>query len=260
MDCRDIIMNTYMINERYGIIHEEEISSLAENASVTAATAKKHLKILNCEIYKRKPPLIKDLETYVPVLEQLKLKSERRMSRYVQNRSVREQVGQGLWNKVRTFVLQENNHCCSICGYTTEDLSKLHVHEEWEVDDKKLILHLTSLSLLCMLCHNTQHLENTFMRIHKLHNFEEIKQQLEIHFMKVNECSQEILVASRRLASKQNIKDKLPPLHSPESLQQYFEKKKKLEKADWLYNVFEAMPLYEEVTRKLRLDDRTVNY
>lgn len=173
------------------------------------------------------------------------------MPKYVQNKSVRTLIGQTLWGKVRTIVLDQNNKCCSVCGYSSDDLTQLHVHEEWDFDEDNTIIKLTGLSLLCHLCHSMQHIDYTYFRSAEKDKWDEVKQKLDIHFMKVNECSLEILIASKRLAAKEQIQDKMPKARSVETLHEFFEKQKRLQSAKWSYSVFNEMPLREEVIKVL---------
>lgn len=102
------------------------------------------------------------------------------------------------------------------------------------------------------MCHSMHHLDYTYFRSAEKDKWEEEKEKLDIHFMKVNECSQEILIASKRLASKQQILDKMPNKKTGESLQQFFEKQKQLQNAKWSYSVFVEMPLRNEVMAALQ--------
>lgn len=103
------LKENYMSSDSFGVIPETEMPIVALKLKVTETTLKKDLKELNCVIYKRKPPKIKDLETYIPILEVLKLKIERRMPKYVQRKSVRTLIGDTLWKKVRNIVLEQRN-------------------------------------------------------------------------------------------------------------------------------------------------------
>ncbi|WP_062235733.1 hypothetical protein [Fictibacillus sp. FJAT-27399] len=245
------LKENYMSSDSFGVIPETDTPIVASKLEVTETTLKKDLKELNYVIYKRRPPKIKDLESYMPVLDGLKLKIERRMPKYVQHKSVRTLIGQSLWGKVRTIVLEMNNECCSACVFSPNDLTQLHVHEEWDFDEDNTTIILTGLSLLCHMCHSLHHIDYTYFRSAEKDKWEEEKEKLDIHFMKVNECSQEILIASKRLASKQQILDKMPKAKTGESLQQFFEKQKKLQNANWSYSVFNEMPLREKVIRVL---------
>ncbi|UTV31687.1 hypothetical protein [Bacillus altitudinis] len=246
------IIENYMSSESFGVISEMDIPLLANELGVTETTVKKDLKELNCVIYKRKPPKIKDLEVYQPILKGLRLKIERRMPKYVQRKSVRTLIGETLWKKVRNILLTRNNNSCSTCGFTSDELAKLHVHEEWEFDEDSTLIKLTGLSLLCHMCHSMHHTDNTYFRTAKEGKWEEVKEKLDIHFMKVNECNQEILVASKRLASKEQILDKMPNAKTVDSLKEFFDKQKQLQNAKWSYSIFNEMPLREDVISALK--------
>ncbi|MDD9312577.1 hypothetical protein PUS82_14975 [Cytobacillus firmus] len=228
------------------------MSIVASKLKVSETTLKKDLKELNCVIYKSKPPKVKNLETYIPILKGLKLKIERSMPKYVQRKSVRTLIGDILWKKVRNIVLEQSNKHCSACGYSPDDLSQLHVHEEWELDEDKILIKLTGVSLLCHKCHSMHHLDYTYFRSAEKDKWEEEKEKLDIHFMKVNECNQEILIACKRLASKEQILDKMPNARTVDSLKEFFDKQKQLQNAKWSYSVFNEMPLREEVISALK--------
>lgn len=241
------IIENYMSSERYGVIHENEIPMLSLKFAVTETTIKKDLRELNCTIFKSKPSKLKDLVTYKPILEGLKLKFGTRMPKYLHNKSVRSLVGQNLWGKVRSLVSIRNNKCCSICGYTTDTLTRLHVHEEWEVDEDNLIIKLVDLSFICIHCHSLQHWENTYYRTAEKGEWDEVRFKLYLHFMKVNECTQEILIASLR-NSRGNV---MHLVNSIEPSRQYVERMKYLNNAKWSYFIYEGMPLREEVIQSL---------
>ncbi|GAB1810522.1 HNH endonuclease [Priestia megaterium] len=251
----ELIKNNYMVNDAFGVIDELEISVLASQFDVSETTIKKDLKEIGCIIYRRKPPKIKELNCYMKELDGLKLKIEKRMPSYVQNKSVRKLIGDTLWGKVREVVLKQNNCCCSACGYTTDDLKGLHVHEEWEIDEDSHVIKLAGLSLLCRTCHSIKHMEYTYFGVVKQKGkseWEKVIHKLNIHFMKVNQCTQEVLVASKSLSSKRHVLDKLPKFETSEQLQHHFDKQKQLQKANWSYSLYSDMPLREAVAEALQ--------
>lgn len=237
-----------MKNENFGVIIETEIPLLSIKFGVAEATIKKDLKALNCEIYKLRSKLKgSKLEGYAEKVKTLKLKQERNIPKYVRGRSVRTLLPQNLWSKVRNIVLESNHHCCVICGYTTDNLPKLQVHEEWEIDKENTIIKLTGLSLLCHMCHSSKHIEHTYFRTADKGESAEVLQKLNIHFMNVNECSQETLFASQYFARKEKLN-----LLPPGELGKFLEEEKRLEKAEWSYRIFEEMPLRSEVIIALK--------
>jgi len=245
---REYIIKNYLINENFGVIVETEISILAAKFETTERIIKNDLKAVNCAIYKQRPRVkIKNLEEYSEAVNMLKLKREKNIPKYVRGKSVRTLIPQSLWIKVRKNVLEENDYCCSVCGFTTENLKQLQVHEEWEIDKENIVIKLVGLSLLCHMCHSSKHIEHTYFRTAEKDKWPEVKQKLEIHFMKVNECTQETLIASQLLAKKEN--PKILFLNVEDKI---YQEQKLLEKAEWSYNIFDEMPLKNEVITSLK--------
>lgn len=58
------------------------------------------------------------------------------------------------WDGVRAEVYREADYKCQICGDVN---SKLHCHEVWKFDDRKLIQRLAGFLCLCQLCHDVKH-------------------------------------------------------------------------------------------------------
>lgn len=258
-----LIKNKYMVNDTFGVVDEIEVPIISSQFEVSEATIKKDLKELGCIIYRRKQPKIKKLDDYIEEVEGLKLKIEKRIPSYVQYKSVRTLIGDTLWGKVRKVVLEQNNYCCSACNHTPNDLKQLHVHEEWKIDEGKYVIKLIGLSLLCKTCHSMQHMEYTYFGVIKQKGkseWEKVVHKLNIHFMKVNQCTQEILVASKSLASKRQVLEKLSRFETSEQLQQHFDKQKKQQKADWSYSLYDDMPLREAVTEALQRKVKVVSY
>lgn len=92
-----------MSSKTFGVIHEMDTPLLATKFYVTEATIKQDLKKLNCVIFKNKHSKLKDIETFRPTLDKLKLNFGTRLPRYIQNRSVRKLVSQNLWKKSEIF-------------------------------------------------------------------------------------------------------------------------------------------------------------
>lgn len=245
---RKYIIENYMVNKNFGVIVETEIPLLATKFGATERVIKNDLKAVNCVIYQLKPKgKIKNLEDYKERVQTLKLKQERNLPKYVRGKSVRTLIPQSLWSKVRNNVLEENGHRCSICNFTTDNLKQLQVHEEWEINKENIVIKLAGLSLLCHMCHSSQHIENTYFRTAEKNKWPEVKQKLEIHFMKVNECTQETLIASQFLATRERLR-----ILSPNVEDRLFQEQERLESVEWSYSLFEEMPLRDEVITALQ--------
>lgn len=73
----------------------------------------------------------------------------------------------------------------------------------WGCYEENLELRLIGLSLLCAYCHDFQHWDHTIMSKMKKTYSHEFRTKLDIHFMKVNQCKQDILKASLFMVSRQ---------------------------------------------------------
>lgn len=116
-----------------------------------------------------------------------KLKIDLKPSAYHRN-TVRRNISQTLWKKIRAQVLEEHNYTCSICGHAppVEELKRLHVHEIEEYAKDELLCMLKGLDLICEKCHAFHHIGRTFSILNK----EQIS-ELKLHFIKVNNCSED---------------------------------------------------------------------
>lgn len=252
-----------MVNKSFGVIDEVGIASLAIECEVSVATIKKDLKEMGCIIYRRKNLKIKDLSEYEASVEQLPLKIVKRMPSYAQKRSVRENIGKKNWAKVRAVMLEKYNCSCTVCGFKPGDTGMLEVHEQWECDENKTVLKLVDLALLCAYCHGFQHLEHTAMLRIRRETWGEDRHKLNIHFMKTNQCTQEVLQASLSLSAKK-LQDAMFQEHNaimdmqPDEVVDYRKRKKQLETASWFYWIFEDMPLRDEVIVALENKNKTV--
>lgn len=63
--------------------------------------------------------------------------------------------GQKSWKDIRQTVIDEADSSCSICGEKRD--KDMCCHEVWDYDDSEHIATLVDFSLLCPLCHLTQH-------------------------------------------------------------------------------------------------------
>lgn len=247
-ELKGFISEHYMANENFGVIVDTETPVAAEQLGITATKFKKELKAMNCLIYKARPKAPKNPETYEDKVAALKIRKVKRMPKYLQSKSVRQLISPALWTQIRNTTLEQSNYCCSVCDYTTDNLKKLHVHEEWKVDEENLIINLTGLSLLCHMCHALKHWQHTYFRTSKTGEWPEVQRKLNLHFMRVNECSQEVLIAADRLASRTEMKVQF----KKEEGFGFFEKQKQLETAEWSYSIFPEIPFREEVIFHLR--------
>jgi hypothetical protein len=85
-----------------------------------------------------------------------------------------------VWDKIRKEQYKSEEYRCGICK--CEARGKLDCHEIWEFDDVNRIQRLQGFIALCKLCHAVKH----FGRIAMLD--ENVRRQVEEHFMRVNEC------------------------------------------------------------------------
>ena len=102
--------------------------------------------------------------------------------------TVRKNLSQTLWKKIRLYVLEELNYTCSICGYipSVGELKRLHIHEIEEYAEDELLCILKGLDLICEKCHAFHHIGRTFSVL----NTEQINNLIS-HFIKVNNCSED---------------------------------------------------------------------
>ncbi|MCY7679884.1 hypothetical protein MH122_13860 [Bacillus pumilus] len=245
------LKDNYMENENFGVIHETEIPEVARHLEVSETTIKNYLKELNCVIYKRKPFKIKDLERYSSELSSLKLGYARRLPKYIQNKSVRTLVGDNLWRKVRKIVLERNNNSCSTCGYSPDDLDRLHVHEVWSADEDNTVIFLNKVTLFCYMCHSLQHMDKAYYIYEQKDQWYEQREKLEMHFMKVNECTQDVLLACIMLASKRTLSKKIQD-RVKDGGETYPERQIRLQNAKWTYSIYDDMPLRNEIIASLQ--------
>ncbi|MDM5298114.1 hypothetical protein QUF51_08075 [Bacillus pumilus] len=245
------LKDTYSKNENFGVIHETDIPEVARHLEVSEPTIKKYLKELNCVIYKRKPFKIKELESYSSELSSLKLGYARRLPKYIQNKSVRTLVGDNLWRRVRKIVLERHNNSCSTCGYSPDDLNRLHVHEVWGADEDNTVICLNKVTLLCYMCHCLQHMNNSYYRYEQKDQWYKQREKLEMHFMKVNECTQDVLLASIKLDSKRTLSKKIED-RMKEGRETDPERQIRLQNAKWTYSIYDDMPLRNEIIASLQ--------
>ncbi|MED3912863.1 hypothetical protein P4597_27670 [Peribacillus simplex] len=100
-------------------------------------------------------------------------------------KTVRVNIPQSLWTKIRKEVLVNQNNECAICYFKPEEseMKKLHVHEVERYDFENGICELESLNLICEKCHAFHHMARTRATATK-----EYMEDLINHFMEVNEC------------------------------------------------------------------------
>ncbi|MFP3666580.1 hypothetical protein SB717_15660 [Priestia sp. SIMBA_032] len=102
--------------------------------------------------------------------------------------SVKRNISQSLWSKIRKQTLEERECKCRICGYEPDEanLRYLEMHEIERYDEDNLICTLEGIDLICKRCHAFHHLGFTFSR-----TTEEQFSELIQHFIKVNNCTEE---------------------------------------------------------------------
>jgi 5-methylcytosine-specific restriction endonuclease McrA len=120
--------------------------------------------------------------------DEFKLKIDWKPSAY-HGRTIRKNLSQALWKKIRLQVLEEKNKTCSICAYSPENndqLKRLHVHEIEEYSTDELLCILKGLDLICIDCHSFYHLGRTITILNR-----KGIEKLKAHFLKVNKCTED---------------------------------------------------------------------
>ena len=99
-------------------------------------------------------------------------------------KTVRVNIPQSLWIKIRREVLVNQNYKCSICSFEPEEneMRKLHVHEIERYDFENGVCELESLNLICVKCHAFHHMRRT-----QLTSTKEQMEDLISHFLEVND-------------------------------------------------------------------------
>lgn len=82
------------------------------------------------------------------------------------------------WDYIKKDAKARANGKCNVCGRKT---TQLDAHERWSYDEKKGIQKLEDVIAVCKDCHNTIHINRTWLK----GNIE----RAEDHYMKVNNCS-----------------------------------------------------------------------
>lgn len=100
-------------------------------------------------------------------------------------KTVRVNLPQSLWTKIRKEVLEIGGYKCTICSFTPEEngMRNLHVHEIERYDFENGICELETLNLICVKCHAFHHMGRT-----QLISTKEQMEDLISHFLEVNEC------------------------------------------------------------------------
>jgi len=99
--------------------------------------------------------------------------------------NLRKVLPKSEWDKIRKKVYANYRHRCGICGAER----RLNCHEVWEYDDKKYSQKLLGFIALCDMCHHVKHigLAGILASTGSL-DYEKVVE----HFMKVNDCDEEI--------------------------------------------------------------------
>jgi len=90
-----------------------------------------------------------------------------------------------IWDSVRREVYTHFNLRCAICGASN---TKLHCHEDWDINDKKCAQKLRGFLALCEDCHNVKHWGRTTAVIEQGKLDPYYKITLTKHFCRVNDC------------------------------------------------------------------------
>lgn len=128
-------------------------------------------------------------------------------------KTVRVNVPQSLWTKIRKEVLANQNYECTICHFKPEEteLKRLHVHEIERYDFENGICELEALNLICEKCHAFHHMGRTTATA-----TEEYMEELIEHFLDVNDCewldyeSYKLSVIAETSRDRKNRKDLSP--------------------------------------------------
>ena len=86
------------------------------------------------------------------------------------------------WDQICRQAYADSDDQCGICG----NKEKLECHTRWEYDDANLAQRLLGFIALCSQCHGIKHLGRS-----EIISTPEQMENLIIHFMTVNECTQE---------------------------------------------------------------------
>ena len=89
---------------------------------------------------------------------------------------------QSQWDQIRRQAYDDCSHQCGICG----GKGKLEPHTRWEYDDANLVQRLLGFMALCLQCHGIKHLGRSGIICTP-----EQMENLVIHFMTVNQCTEE---------------------------------------------------------------------
>lgn len=262
----------HAITERYcrnnfGVIHKDDIEKIGTEFHMEEKDVLELLQKCNCEIYTGNVITIDDLRPYADEISKFILHTEKRKPRYAQKMTVREKIGQVMWNKVRAEKLKQCNNTCEICGYHTDSVQDLDVHEVWNYDEKKHYLILTSITLICKRCHSCKHVYyNVLSRGNDNAKIKRSNDIRNMHMMLVNKCSEKTLRAYNK--QKNNFKK------TPENWNEYLLKLQFLDYDKWekemnKYNELCAvkwkflidcdMPFKDEIIEKLRKKDLYFN-
>jgi hypothetical protein len=95
------------------------------------------------------------------------------------------------WRRIKKKIFDKEGSHCWICG---KKVRRLEAHEFWEYDDKSHIQKLIAIHHLCTMCHKIKHIGfwcYTQNGREKLEKSRLTKEDLVVHFCKVNNCSEE---------------------------------------------------------------------
>ena len=96
-------------------------------------------------------------------------------------RNLRQVLPPSKWNGIRESLLEKCGYKCMICS----SADRLQCDEVWEYDDRRRIQTLTSIRVLCSLCHHVKHIGLAGILAERGQlDFEKVVR----HFMAVNNC------------------------------------------------------------------------
>jgi hypothetical protein len=258
MELIEYIKQQYFVAEDFGVIHENDIKTLAEQFNVKELYIKRKLKAIGCEIYKIKPAEIKDVTPYLDQFSDFKLNMGGRKPKYAQGITIAKTITKALWNSIREEFLTQSNNTCSICGYHTDETKYLHLHEDWEYDEDNFILRLKGISLICNHCHDCQHSDHAVLR--KKGEEKETVDRLGMHFMRVNRCSQATYKAYRKWHRSFFDSEMLKLMNlEVEERNKEFARQRFLKEQNWRFFLYNELPYRDEVIKQLKKKDRYID-
>lgn len=185
-------------------------------------------------------------------MSDLKLTIQIKKPSYAQKKTVRNTIPRSLWDAVRSHVQEKNDYKCQICGYA--DAEKLQAHEVWGYDEEKFLLILEDVQALCRMCHDLKHYFHVALRIKDEDLRKRVMNDLRDHFMKVNNCNQDVLkehLRERKFKQTSTFRNM-----SADEMEAHIEREKFLKEQDWKFVIREEIPLSNEIKSVLKKKNR----